>query len=35
MWFVNPFVEQKETVLSHEETLNFLNYRRKKTGKFF
>ena len=24
MWFVNPFVEHKQTVLSHEETLQFI-----------
>jgi len=24
MWIVNPFVEHKETTLSHEETLQFI-----------
>ena len=24
MWIMNPFVEHKETALSHEETLEFI-----------
>jgi len=35
MWIVNPFVEYKETAISHEEPFNLLNCHRTKDWKVF